>query len=74
MDQKLRDLADYIKAQGIKIYTIQYVHNSGDLATLMKYVATEPESPYYHFAPTTADLAAVFQQVANHLTDLRLSK
>lgn len=74
MDQRLRDLADYIKSQGIKIYTIQYVHSSGDLATLMKYVASEPGSPYYHFAPTTGDLSAVFQQVANHLTDLRLSK
>lgn len=74
LDQRLRDLADYIKSQGITIYTIQYFHDSGPLADLMQYVATEPNPPYYHFAPDSDTLDTVFEEVANHLTDLRLSK
>ncbi len=74
MDQRLRDLATYVKSQGIKIYTIQFFTSSGPLATLMQNVASEPNPPYYHFAPDSDSLSAVFEEVANHLTDLRLSK
>jgi Mg-chelatase subunit ChlD len=75
LDARLRTLADNIKATGVKIYAIQF----GDAPTaaqadLMKYVATEPNSPFYFYAPDGAALNAAFQQVANSLSQLRLSK
>lgn len=74
MDDRLRAIADNVKADGIKIYTIQFYHDSGPLQDLMHDVATEPNAPYYHFAPDGNALATVFQEVANHLSELRLSK
>ena len=73
LDQRLRDLATYIKSQGITIYAIQYYFDNGPLASLMQDVATEPGAPYYHFAPDAAALDAVFEEIANHLSNLRLS-
>ena len=58
----------------IEIYAIQFAFSSGDLADLMKAVATKPNSPYYHFAPDKAKLQEVFKEVANHLSQLRISK
>jgi Flp pilus assembly protein TadG len=72
-DQRLRDLADTIKAQGVLIYTIQFANTSGPLATLMKYVATGPDKPFYQAAPTAEELRTVFQEVANDLSQLRVS-
>ena len=50
------------------------IHNSDELAGLMKDVATEPNEPYYYFAPDGDALKAAFQEIANHLSELRLSK
>jgi hypothetical protein len=69
----LRDLATYIKSQGIAIYTIQYYYDDGPLASLMQDVASESGAPYYHFAPDSAALNQVFEEIANHLSNLRLS-
>ncbi len=74
MSARLAKLADNIKAQGVLIYTIQFYHNSGNLAALMKYVASSPDPPYYFFAPDAATLQSAFRQVANSLSVLRLSK
>ncbi len=73
LDQRLRDLATYIKSQGITIYAIQYYFDNGPLADLMQDVATEPGAPYYHFAPDAATLDTVFEEIGNHLSNLRLS-
>ena len=74
MDARLLELAQNVKDAGIEIYAIQFFHSSGELADLMKAVATSPDPPYYHFAPNGAVLATVFQEVANHLSELRISK
>ena len=58
----------------IEIYAIQFAFSSGALADLMKAVATKPHSPYYHYAPDKAKLQEVFKEVANHLSQLRISK
>ena len=71
---RLQELATNIKAAGIQLYVIQFKHSSGALATLLKSVATSPDAPFYHFAPDSASLQTVFQEVANHLSQLRLSK
>jgi len=74
MNKRLEDVAAAIKAQGILIYTIQFAFSSGSLATLMKKVASGPDAPFYHYAPDKATLKQVFKEVANDLSELRLSK
>jgi len=74
MDPRLLQLATTIKAGNVAIYAIQFANSGGALQALMENVATEPNSPYYHYAPDAAALQQVFQEIANHLSELRLSK
>lgn len=74
MDPRLLQLATSIKSGNVAIYAIQFANSGGALQALMEGVATEPNSPYYHYAPDAASLQQVFQEVANHLSELRLSK
>lgn len=74
MNDRLRALATNIKASGVKIYTIQFANSGGPLETLMKEIASGPDAPYYHYAPDPGTLQTVFKGVANHLSELRLSK
>lgn len=74
MDDRLRALAANIKAADVTIYTIQFANNGGPLQALMKEIASGPDAPFYHYAPDAAALEQVFKEVANHLSELRLSK
>ena len=74
MDDRLRMLAANVKAQGILVYVVQFANAGTDLQDLLKEVASGPQSPYYHYAPDVATLRQVFREVANHLSELRLSK
>ncbi len=72
-EPRLRSLATKIKDSGVVIYTIQFANTDGDLADLMKDVASGPDAPFYNPAPTAAELQDVFREVANDLSQLRLS-
>ncbi|MGB1026340.1 MAG: VWA domain-containing protein, partial [Rhodospirillaceae bacterium] len=74
MNERLLLVADSIKASGVEIYAIQFANGSGALANLMRDVASEEGSPYYHYAPDRDALRSVFREVANHLSELRLSR
>jgi Flp pilus assembly protein TadG len=75
LDARLRLIASNIKAKGILIYTIQFANGGGSSQEqLMKDVASQPKSPYYHFAPTAQELQNVFQTISKHLAKLRISK
>ncbi len=75
LDARLRLIASNIKAKGILVYTIQFANGGGSSQEqLMKDVASEPNSPYYHFAPTSSELASVFIAISKHLSKLRISK
>jgi hypothetical protein len=74
MNDRLRALATNVKAPGVKVYTIQFANSGGPLQALMKEIASGPDAPYYHYAPDASMLQTVFQEVANHLSELRLSK
>ncbi len=74
MNPRLQALATNIKASGVQIYTIQFANNGTALQTQMQSVATEPESPFYQYAPDADALRDVFREVANNLSELRLSK
>lgn len=74
MNARLLEIAGNIKAQGILIYAIQFANGGGALQDLMKQVASEPNAPYYHYAPDSNALKTIFTEVANHLSKLRISK
>ena len=74
MDDRLLAVAANAKAGGIKIYVIQFYHDSGPLQTLLQQVATEPAAPYYHFAPDGDALNSVFKEIAKDLSALRISR
>lgn len=77
LDDRLKQVADNIKATmpDIQIYAIQF----GDAPTaaqadLMRYVASDPKDRHYFYAPDGATLNSIFHQIANDLSELRLSK
>jgi len=74
MDERLKLIADNIKADGVILYVIQFANNGTALQTLLKQVASGPGSPFYHYAPDAAALQLVFYEIASHLSELRLSK
>ncbi len=74
MNDRLRLLATNIKSQGVVLYVIQFANNGTALQALLQDVASGPESPFYHYAPDDAALRAVFREIANDLSELRLSK
>ncbi|MEE8213161.1 MAG: VWA domain-containing protein, partial [Alphaproteobacteria bacterium] len=74
MNARLLALADAIKADGVIVYVIQFANSGPQLRTLLQTVASGPGSPYYFFAPDAATLQQIFRKIANHLSQLRLSK
>ncbi len=74
MDDRLRAVAANAKAQGIKIYVIQFYYDSGPLQSLLQEVASEPSAPYYHYAPDGDALNDVFKEIADDLSALRISR
>jgi len=74
MDDRLTELANRVKADGVLVYVIQFRYSSGTLATLLKGVATSPDPPFYNFAPDGDALQDIFEEVATHLSNLRVSK
>lgn len=74
MNARLLALAGNIKADGVIIYVIQFANDGTALQTLLQQVASGPGAPFYHYAPNGAALATVFHEIANHLSELRLSK
>lgn len=74
MNDRLRLLATNIKSSGVVLYVIQFANNGTALQSLLKEVASGTGSPFYHYAPDDAALRAVFKEIANDLSQLRLSK
>ncbi len=74
MNERLRLLANNIKSDGVIVYVIQFANDGSDLQTLLQEVASGPQAPYYYFAPGSAELKSAFKEIANHLSELRLSK
>lgn len=76
LDNRLLMLASKVKgsnpAQGVKIFVVQYAESNPDLKALLKQVATEPNAPYYFFAPGATELENAFKQIAAALSVLRL--
>jgi Flp pilus assembly protein TadG len=56
----------------VKIYVIQYQQSDPTLAAMLSTAATEPNAPYYFFAPDDTALADAFKQIAASLSALRI--
>ncbi len=74
MNARLLALADDVKADGVVIYVIQFSNSGTRLRTLLQTGASGPGAPYYFFAPDSDTLQQAFREIADHLTQLRLSK
>ncbi len=74
MNERLLKIAANIKADGVVLYVIQFANSGTALQTLLKTVASGPDTPFYHYAPDQTALKQVFREIANHLSELRLSR
>ncbi|HYN38211.1 MAG TPA: VWA domain-containing protein, partial [Rhodospirillales bacterium] len=74
MNARAIKLANTVKASGVIIYVVQFVERNAALETFLKTVASGPTSPYYYYAPDAGALSAAFHEIANNLSELRLSK
>jgi len=74
MDGRLKTLAGNIKADGVVIYVIQFANDGTALQELLQGVASGPDTPYYYYAPDADTLKEAFHEIANNLSELRLSK
>jgi Flp pilus assembly protein TadG len=74
MNDRLRQLAINVKDAGIYLYTIQFGNAGTAQQQLMQDIASGPDAPYYHYAPTAAELSAAFQEIGNNLSQLRVSR
>jgi Flp pilus assembly protein TadG len=78
LNNRLRQVAAKIKGSNpqdpssVKIYVIQYKQSDSTLVDLLKEVATQPNAPYYFFAPDDTALEEAFKQIAASLSALRL--
>lgn len=74
LDDRLRQIATNVKAQDIKIFTIQFANADTDLQTLMQEVATSPHADHYFYAPDVATLESIFEEIANRFSTIYISK
>jgi len=76
LDNRLRKIAENVKAEGVKIYVIAFdLASCEDCLTLLEGVASAPDEngTYFFNAPNPSDLESVFKQIAASLSNLRLS-
>lgn len=76
LNNRLRQLALNVKAEGIKLYVIGFdLAGNATALTLLDEIASDPDEngEYFFNAPTVAALHAAFEQIAVSLSALRLS-
>ncbi len=74
LNDRLLALADNVKADGVIIHVVQFSNRGTKLRALLQTVASGPGSPYYFFAPDADTLKKAFREIADNLSQLRLSK
>jgi hypothetical protein len=71
MDQRLSTLCTNIKAAGIEIFTVRVEVNSGSSA-LLEQCASRPDM--FYNVSNSSQLTAIFGQIGDKISHLRLSK
>ena len=78
MDNRLQAGCTNAKAQGIIVYTIGFAQRESDVnSTLLKNCASnsaDTNQPQYYYAANSTDVEKVFKDIANRLSELRLTK
>jgi len=74
LDDRLRQIASNVKAQDIKIFTIQFANADSDLQSLMQEIATSPHADHYFYAPDVDTLESIFEEIANRFSTIYLAK
>ncbi|MEO8558750.1 MAG: pilus assembly protein TadG-related protein [Rhodospirillales bacterium] len=72
INTRMTALCTAMKQKGIIIYTIVLQENDAATENLYKNCATKPE--YAFLSPSASDLAAIFQQIATQLSNLRVAQ
>ena len=72
LDDRLRQIATKVKAEGIDIIAIQFANSGTDLQTLMQEIATGTAEPYYFYAPDSSALLTVFEDIGDHISYVRI--
>ena len=72
LDAKTAAVCSAIKAQGIQVYTIGFQITDQTTKNMLKACATEPDMAY--LSPTNAQLAGIFNSIAQGLSDLRIAQ
>ena len=72
LNPKTLAICENAKAEGVRLYTITFQLNNVDTQNMMEACATEPQ--LYFNSPSNEQLRLVFQNIAQDLSNLRLSK
>ncbi|WP_342358632.1 TadE/TadG family type IV pilus assembly protein [Terrarubrum flagellatum] len=78
MDSRLTTGCANAKAKGVIVYTIGFAQTASDVnSTVLKACASaDPNTgnPLYYYAANSTQVDAVFKDISNHLSELRLTK
>jgi hypothetical protein len=72
LNSKLATVCSAVKAKGIRLYTIGFKINDSTTQNLLKSCATKPDM--YYNSPSNDQLAAIFQDIAQGLGELRIAQ
>ncbi|ODR95539.1 hypothetical protein AUC70_01050 [Methyloceanibacter stevinii] len=72
LDEKTETVCNNIKAKGILIYTIGFRVSSSSTHTLLRNCASKPDM--YYNSPSNSQLAAIFADIAQGLSELRIAQ
>ncbi len=72
LNTKTAEVCDAIKAKGILIFTIGFQVSDSTTISLLKNCATKPDM--YYNSPSNSQLASIFQDIAQGLSDLRIAE
>jgi hypothetical protein len=72
LNSKTSTVCGSIKAKGIQLYTIGFQVSGSTVTNLLKNCASKPDM--YYNSPTNDQLAAIFQDIAQGLSELRIAQ
>lgn len=72
IDDKVAQMCQRVKDEGVRVYTITFQLNSPSLADIFRACATEPQ--LYFNSPSNEELRQAFQAIAYDLSNLRLAR
>ena len=72
LNTRMTTVCNALKSKGVFVYTIALGNPGTNIQTLLKNCATA--SNYYFNSPSASDLQSVFSQIADSLSNLRVSQ